>query len=126
MSAEDRKPREIVGWMTWPDYQMMVNEAPEGGFQWEFLDFKPTAKDLKDFNTPIFIYTKKMSAEQSEIDRLRKQLVVAVECVSYYCNEQSWFKRPITEERNEAHSVEHLRIKAREALQEIQRIGGQE
>lgn len=61
--SEKKAPREIVGWMTWPDYSMMVNEAPEGGFKWEFLDFKPDHDDLKDFNTPIFIYTQRMLHE---------------------------------------------------------------
>lgn len=141
MSTEDRKPREIVGWMTWPDYQMMVNEAPEGGFKWEFLDFKPTAEDIKDFNTPIFIYTKKMSDEQSEIDRLkaecltlRKQLEVAVKACEYYAESKNWynvnrFESTKPEVRMVIASMDTEGLNwlggrtARKALEEIERIG---
>lgn len=71
--------KPIVGWMTWPDYQMFTNEQPEGGFKWEFLDFKPESnqEDLKDFNTPIFIYKQTLKASpisEEEIESLKAMI----------------------------------------------------
>lgn len=34
------------------DYSMFINEQPEGGFKWEFLDYEP---DDKQNYSPVYI-----------------------------------------------------------------------
>jgi len=50
------KPREMIGWMRstpgLDSYSMFVNEYPNGGFEWSFLDYEP--KDAENYR-PIYI-----------------------------------------------------------------------
>lgn len=56
-------------------FYMFINEYPDGGFKFEFLDYQP--KDLENY-TPIYIYTKSVLpalariAELEESNRLLK------------------------------------------------------
>ena len=62
----------IKGWMKSApgedDYTMFVNEQPDGGFKWEFIDYTPD--DTYEMR-PIWISTKDISSLESEVARLR-------------------------------------------------------
>lgn len=57
MSDNDKKPIEYVCYMKSKegedDICMFINEYPNGGFKWDFLDYKP--EDIENY-TPIYIY----------------------------------------------------------------------
>lgn len=55
------------------DYGMFVNERPEGGFEWKFLDFKP--EDIENYK-PIYISLtpQARSESQNRIKELEKEI----------------------------------------------------
>lgn len=67
---------EVVGWMRASpgsdDYSMLINERPDGGFEWRFLDFKP--ESLPGIYKPIYISlrSRKGMVPAAEVERLQK------------------------------------------------------
>jgi hypothetical protein len=51
-------------------YGMWLNEQPNGGFEWKFLDFRP--KDIENYS-PIYIAAS-LPDEKSEIASLKSRL----------------------------------------------------
>ena len=73
------------------DLSMFINEAPEGGFEWKFLDYKPedmenytpvyislshphTGKDIEAIEAERDIYHKQLMADEKKLVTLREEL----------------------------------------------------
>lgn len=94
MTDPNPKPaREIIGYMKSKpgedDLTMLINEYPDGGFKWTFLDYEP---DDKENYTKIFIYGQsmlaayaKLTSERDELERKYIELNVASNELLFNC-----------------------------------------
>jgi hypothetical protein len=58
-------------WMKENDACMFINEAPEGGFSWDFLDYKPD--NDQEYRELIVCKPKEITALKSQIEKLEKR-----------------------------------------------------
>ena len=73
------------------------------------------------------IYNEIFERLYNDLEKLGKAAAGLREALEYYDNEQSWYKLPLKEKRNEAHSISHMRFRAREALAKFdEMMGGEE
>ena len=68
------------------DYSMFINEQPEGGFKWEFLDFEPIDKENY---SPLIVHNftiADLESIQTKLSDLQEKYDRAVEVARFYGN----------------------------------------